>query len=94
MASIRSLKKQISTLADNLATATLLSKAELTESDIQTVNSILGEIYNFEDEFRNRAHHYDAKANPKLVKKYFNKLFNDLEEQAIAIAEKVKTLND
>ncbi len=94
MASIRSLKKQISVIADNLATIALLSKAELNETDIEKVNAVLGEIYNFEDEFRTRAQHYNGKENPKVIKKYFSQLYNDIEKQANAIIAQIKTLND
>ncbi|MEG1615438.1 MAG: hypothetical protein RR202_02680 [Bacteroidales bacterium] len=93
MASIKLLKKKITALADDLATACLLSKAELDETDVPKVNAVLAEIYNFEDEFRQRAHHYDAKENPKLVKKYFNKLYSDLEEKALSIVDMIDELN-
>lgn len=93
MASIRLLKKEISALANELAAAALFSKAELNDTDIQKVNSVLAEVYNFEEEFRKRAHHYDAKGNPKLVKKYFDQLYIDMENQATDIVKQIEALN-
>lgn len=93
MASIKFLKKEISSMANELAMACLLSKAELTETDVQKVNAILAEIYNFEDNYRIKAHLYAHGKNPKEIQKYYNTLYDEIQQQAQAIVDQIKSLN-
>ncbi|MDO5570851.1 MAG: hypothetical protein Q4F97_05215 [Bacteroidales bacterium] len=94
MASIRFLKKQISSLSNELAAACLLSKAELTGEDVQKVNEVLADIYNFEDTYRLKAQNCDAKDNKKLVRQYYSHLYKEMSETAGDIIKKIQELNN
>lgn len=93
MASIKSLKKEITSIADEMAMASLLSKAEITENDITEVNAVLAEIYNFEDLYRGKAHLYTKEKNKKEIRKYYSTLYNEIQEKALSIVEQIKKLN-
>ncbi|MEG1586400.1 MAG: hypothetical protein RR346_05955 [Bacteroidales bacterium] len=93
MASIKFLKKEISSMADELAMACLLSKAEITDTDVPKVNAILAEIYNFEAGYREKAHLYAHGKDAKEIRKYYNALYNEIQEKAQSIVEQIKTLN-
>lgn len=93
MASVKFLKKEISSIANELAMACLLSKAELTASDVEKVNTILAEIYDFEDANRGKAHCDTNGKTPQEVKQYYSALYSEIQQQAQAIVEKIKTLN-
>ncbi|MGL4292075.1 MAG: hypothetical protein ACRCSQ_00610 [Bacteroidales bacterium] len=93
MASIKSLKKEISSMADEMAMASLLSKAEITDNDILKVNEVLSEIYDFEDMYREKAHLYPKDKSAKEIRKHFKVLFQEIYESAQNIIEKIKQLN-
>lgn len=93
MASIKLLKREISSMADELAMACLLSKAEISDSDVPKVNAILAEIYNFEDSYREKAHLYAHGKNSKEIKNYYTALFDEIQKKAQAIIDQIKTLN-
>lgn len=77
MASRRKLKKTIQFVSGELMEdalfKTLLSKKNITEK----TDKLLVEISNLNTEFTKRAGKPDAKDNPALVRKYYNKLFAD-----------------
>lgn len=80
-------------MANELAMACLLSKAELSDTDVQKVNTILAEIYNFEDTYRIKAHLYAHDKTRKEIRKYYDSLYDEIQQQAQTIVDQIKALN-
>jgi hypothetical protein len=92
MASIKFLKKQISGLTSELALSALLSKAELTTENVAKINAVLAEIYDFEDNYRLKAHVYTNGKSAKEVRTYYRQLFAELQQAAQSLIEKIEQL--
>lgn len=92
MASRRKLKKTIQfvsgELMEDVLFKTLLAKKDITEK----TDKMLVEISNLNTEFTKRAGKPDAKDNPALVRKYYNKLFSDWNEQVEKIIKEIEKM--
>jgi hypothetical protein len=78
MASVKNLKKDID-LVMSLALSDCFYVVEYNSKvDEKAVMEIAGEIIKMHRELRLRANHPDGKDNPKLVKKYYHKIIEDL----------------
>ncbi len=60
-----------------------------TKVDQEAVKQLAGDVIRQHREFRIRAIHPDGKDNPKLVKKHYNKLVEDLLDTADSDLEKL-----
>jgi hypothetical protein len=89
MASVKNLKKDID-LIMSLALSDCFYVMEYNSKvDEKVVMEIAGEIIKMHRELRLRANHPDGKDNPKLVKKYYQKIVVDLLSSADAALEKL-----
>lgn len=93
MAKKRILKKNINCIASELFTDALLCNLFLKEVNKDKMESLMSRIIEMEETFIRRAHHPDAKENKALVKKYYNKLLADLQEETNAIGKELETLS-
>lgn len=89
MASVRDLKKDID-LIMSLALSDCFYVIEYNSNvDQDAVYKIAGEIVTAHRELRLRAMHPDGKDNPKLIKKYYKGLVNDMLKATDAALEKL-----
>lgn len=89
MASVRELKKDID-LIMSLALSDCFYVIEYNSLvDQEAVYKIAGEIVTAHRELRLRAIHPDGKDNPKLIKKYYKGLVNDMLKAADNALEKL-----
>lgn len=89
MASVRNLKKDVD-LIMSLALSDCFYVLEYnTKVNKQEVMKIADEIIRKHREFRIRANHPDGKDNPKLIKKFYNKLVADMLSAADEALEKL-----
>ena len=91
MASVRYLKKDIDlimSLALNDCFYVLERNSKINEDEIL---KIAGEIIQKHRELRIRANHPDGKDNPKLVKKYYKELVNDMLNAADLALQKLSS---
>lgn len=92
MASRRNLKKDIAFLSSDLV-ETLCFKNVVMKLDDKAVSELIVKALAFKKEFVDRANHLDAKENPKMVKAYYKKLYDDMFEEFKNLAEAVNALN-
>lgn len=92
MANLRELKKDINYLASEVVTQGLMKYTLMDNVKDEDVSPILAEAVEMRNEFIARATHPDGKDNPKLVKKYYNKLREDLMRKTTELLDKVKEL--
>lgn len=89
MASVKNLKKDID-LIMSLALSDCFYVVEYNSKvDEKAVMEIAGDIIKMHRELRLRANHPDGKDNPKLVKKYYQKIVADLLSAADKALEKL-----
>ncbi len=89
MASIRNLKKDIDLLM-SLVLNDCFSVMEYNDKvDKEAITQIAVDTIKIHRELRDRANHPDGKDNPKLVKKYYNKLTADTLKETDAALEKL-----
>ena len=77
MASRRKLKKTIKFVSFELITDIYLRCLMSKNFDDQNIDNLVVDIMSLNREYTLRANCPDGKDNPKLVKAYFRKLFND-----------------
>ena len=92
MANLRELKKDINYLASEVVTQGLMKLTLMDNVKDEDVSPILGEAVEMRNEFIDRATHPDGKDNPKLVKKYYSKLREDLMKKTTELLDKVQAL--
>lgn len=92
MANLRELKKDINYLASEVVTQGLMKLTLMDNVKDEDVSPILAEAVEMRNEFIDRATHPDGKDNPKLVKKYYNKLREDLMKKTMELLAKVQEL--
>lgn len=89
MASVKDLKKDIDLLM-SMVLNDCFSVMEYNEKvDNDAILKIAGDTLLKHRELRLRVNHPDGKDNPKLVKKYYNKLIADALKEADAALEKL-----
>jgi hypothetical protein len=77
MASVRKLKKTIQFVSSELITDIYFRCLISIEINAEKVEALTVEIMRLKHEFIVRSERPDGKENPKLVKKYFRKLYAD-----------------
>jgi hypothetical protein len=91
MASVRNIKKDIDVVM-SLALGDCFYVLEHNEKvDKKAIMEIAGEIIKNHRELRLRVNHPDGKDNPKLVKKYYQKIVADLLSSADSALEKLSS---
>ncbi len=97
MASIRSLKKDIDYLMSMVLSDCFYVLEYNSKVNQEEVMKLASEVIRQHRDFRIRAIHPDGKDNPKLVKKHYNMLVNDLLNTANndleKLSEEVKKTN-
>ncbi len=89
MASVKDLKKDIDILM-SLVLNDCFSVLEYNEKvDNEAILKIAGDVIQKHRELRLRVNHPDGKDNPKLVRKYYNKLVQDTLKEADAAFERL-----
>lgn len=92
MASRRKLKKAVQfasgELMEDVLFKTLLAKKDITVK----ADKMMEEIANLSTEFTKRAGKPDAKENPSLVKKYYQKLFEDWNQKIGDLVKDIEKL--
>lgn len=89
MASVKNLKKDIDLLM-SLVLNDCFSVMEYNEKvDKEAITQIAVDTIKMHRELRERANHPDGKDNPKLVKKYYNKIISDTLKEADKALEKL-----
>ena len=74
MASIRLLKKEISSIASDWATVCFFNNPTISDKE----TDILSKIFDFESECRFKSHIYANQKSKKEIKKYYNELYSDI----------------
>ncbi|MDR0431537.1 MAG: hypothetical protein LBH58_13845 [Tannerellaceae bacterium] len=92
MAKRRILKKNIGYIAADLTTEVLVCKMLLPDVNHDEMDNLLINIFKMQEEFVRRAHYPDGKDNKLLVKKYYKKLFIDLETEVNTIVKEIEEL--
>ena len=93
MAKRRILKKEISRVAGELFTETLICKLYVPQVDAEKAETLMARILDMQDQFIERTGHPDGSENPALVKRYFRKLRADLQAEVNAIAAEIGQLS-
>lgn len=89
MASVKDLKKDIDVLM-SLVLNDCFSVLEHNEKvDNEAILKIAGDVIKKHRELRLRVNHPDGKDNPKLVRKYYNKLIQDTLKEVDAAFERL-----
>ena len=78
MAKIRSLKKDIDYLVSLVIVDCLQYNNHFENADKEAAYKIVKNIIGSRNDFRKRINHPDGKDNSALIKKYFNKISEDL----------------
>lgn len=91
MANLRNLKKGIAENADVLIEE-LWFKNIYRDSDPKKTSELIVRAAAFKREFIRRANHIDAKNDPKAVKAYFSKLYDDMKTELVAIIDEINKL--
>ncbi len=93
MAKRRLLKKDINYLAGDLFTEVLICVRLIPGVDQAKAETVMTRIMDMNDNFVKRAHCPDGKDNKKLVKQYYNKLIEDLQDEVNAIGKEIEELS-
>ena len=94
MANKRDLKKELNLITNELYSECLFIKFYEKEVDVQQADALLGKIAQTQEEFASRINHTDGKENPKLVKKYYEKLIADLDKTIGEIIDELEQLRN
>lgn len=94
MSSIKQLKKAINNLSDILFTECMFSRIYLKNANTQTVDKIIIKILEKQDEFLKRSKHTDGKNNPVLVKKYYKRLREDINQYKKEIITEIENIHN
>ena len=89
MASIKTLKRDISYLSNELIMATLFKKADIQSEDIPKMNQILANIADFDTQFRQRAQNNPKQATGKETKAYYKQVLLDMETSITQILKEI-----
>jgi len=89
MASVKNLKKDIDVVMSLALNDCFYVMEYNSKVDEKAVMGIAGEIIKMHRELRLRVNHPDGKDNPKLVKKYYQKIAKDLLSSADEALEKL-----
>lgn len=92
MAKRRDLKKKVDYLTGELMMETLLCSLQ-PKADRTKLETIMERIGELNDEFRRRIQHPDGHANKKLVKRSYQKIHDDFDEEVDKIYMELLTLN-
>lgn len=87
MASRRNLKKDLRYIFNELVTQVYVYQKFNPETDEEKINSLLKEILGHYNDYIARINHPDAKNNPQLVKKHYNKIIEDLKKKTLPLVE-------
>lgn len=80
MANKRQLKKEINFITEELISECLYNRYFTTGSNAEKNDEILTKIIDMQDDFLKRVNTTDGKNNPKIVKKYYQKLIADFDK--------------
>lgn len=94
MSSRKNLKKAINNIAEELFFESLCYSCQVPKEDVAQTTDILSQINNMQNEFLKRVNSTDGKENPKVVKQYYKKLKDDLNESISRIISQLNRLND
>ncbi len=89
MANVRRLKKDIDLIMSTVLTDCFYVMEYNSKVDKEELKSLAEDVVRQHRDFRIRANHPDGKDNPKLVKKYYRKLVDDLVDTANRDFEKL-----
>lgn len=92
MASKRKIKKQIIDIASLLFEEALLLRAISDQNESDVLNDFMDDVMVFLDDSLRRAHNPDAKDNPLLLRAYYRKLREDINEAESAFNERLSRL--
>ena len=91
MASVRNIKKDIDVVM-SLALSDCFYVLEYNDKvDEKAILEIAGEIIKMHRELRLRVNNHDGKDNPKLIKKYYQKIIADLLSSANGALERLSS---
>lgn len=79
MASKRGLKKEINAIATLLVSECLFRKLLCKDNECEAIESLLNKAFELRSEFIQRVNATDGSKNPKIVKKYYQKLNDDFD---------------
>ncbi|MDD2797526.1 MAG: hypothetical protein PHV20_02940 [Bacteroidales bacterium] len=83
------MKKAVHQVTAALFTECIMFRELIPGTDTEKANLILDEILKFQEEFISRINNYSGKENPKVVRIYFNKLSQDVVEEAQKLFQKI-----
>ena len=89
MAKRRILKKEISYVAGELFTEALVCKLYIPGVNQEKADALMARILDMQDSYIVRAGHPDGKDNKALVRNYYRKLREDLQNEVNAIADEI-----
>lgn len=92
MASRRQLKKTIKFVTSELISDVYFRLLMSKKVNEEAVDQIVLKIVDINKEFVLRVNRPDGKNNPKIVKQYFSKLYNDWQEKLSVIIKEIEGL--
>lgn len=90
MASKRLFKKEIGYITGELFLEATLLKLSMQKVDDEALDKLMTRILDMQDEYLARANNPDGKDDVKLVKQYYKKLREDLQQEIDAIIEELE----
>ena len=93
MAKRRILRKEISYVAGELFTEALVCKLYIPGVNQEKADALMARILDMQDSYIVRAGHPDGKDNKALVRNYYRKLREDLQNEVNAIADEIEELS-
>lgn len=92
MANKRNLKKELNFITEELFSECLFIKFYIKDVNTEKADALLSKIANTQETFSSRISHPDGKEDPKLIKKYYNKLIADLDQTIGEIIDEMAQL--
>jgi hypothetical protein len=89
MASRRNFKKDMRYIFNELVTEVFIYQKLNPEADEAKLNGILKELLTHYGDYMSRINRPDGKDNPKLVKKHFNKIVEDMKARTLPLVDKL-----
>lgn len=93
MASKKELKQSINGIAGELFSECLFCRLYIPGVDPEKADVVLTKILEMQADFLDRANRPDGKANPKLVRAYYQKLKETLRKKVDEISEEIGQLS-
>lgn len=93
MPSKRKLKKTMQHISSELITTVFFKSLISEEVNEEEADKLVIEIAEFTAEHIRRINHGGGNKNPKIVKKYFKKLYADWDQGVEKLIEKIENLN-